>query len=363
MPTVSSSPSLLDLGWDDDWAAALAAASDPDLTPGRVSRIDRGVSTVITATGPVRVSAVATQTIAVGDWVTLAPDPTATGRWALAVILPRRCAFRRAGDGPAARAQVVAANIDTVLLVDAIDGQLSVRHLERYVALAWQSGAVPAIVITKADLASPEQVRRHVAAVAEVARGVAVHVVSAATGQGLQDLAPYLAPGRTVALLGLSGAGKSTLVNLLAGDQILATSTVRADGKGRHTTTYRELVPLPGGGLVIDTPGMRALSVSAAVGGVAQVFADIEDLASRCGFPDCSHTSEPGCAVMAALAAGDLSGTRLASWRQLRNETPAEDPQVARLRIVERKRQKASAKAIRSRSRATQRRLASPPPS
>jgi ribosome biogenesis GTPase len=299
--------------------------------------------------------------LAVGDWVALTPEATATGHRVLAAILPRRCAFRRVSDDPAAREQVVAANIDTVLLVDAIDGQLSVRHLERYVALAWQSGAVPVIVITKSDLAGPGEMDDYVARVAEVASGVAVHVVSAATGEGLDELAPYLAPGRTVALLGLSGAGKSTLVNLLAGGEILATGAVRGDGKGRHTTTHRELVPIPGGGLVIDTPGMRALSVSTATEGVAQVFADIEDLQSRCGYPDCSHTTEQGCAIVAAVEAGQLSATRVASWQQLRAETPPETPQVARRRVVERKRTKAVAKATRARARATQRRLEAPP--
>ena len=358
MPTAS--PSLLDLGWDDDWAVTQGAGSDPALIPGRVSRIDRGVSTVLTAAGPMRIAAVAGLTLAVGDWVTLGAAPETGPGWAFVAILPRRCAFRRAADGPGARPQVVAANIDTVLLVDAIDGQLSVRHLERYVALAWQSGAVPVIVITKADLATPEQVRQHVAAVAEVAVGVAVHVLSAATGEGLDQLAPYLAPGRTVALLGLSGAGKSTLVNLLAGEIVLATGAVRSDGKGRHTTTHRELVPIPGGGLLIDTPGMRALSVSTAVEGVAQVFADVEELAGACGFGDCSHTTEVSCAIVAAVASGELSAARLASWRQLRTVPSGEDPKVVRLRIIERKRQKATAKASRARSRA-QRKLASPP--
>lgn len=363
VPTVSPALPLADLGWDEDWAIALAAGPDPTVVPGRVSRIDRGISTVLTISGAVRVFAVPEIKLAVGDWVTLEAEPTATGHRVLTGILPRRCAFRRVSDDPSAREQVVAANIDTVLLVDAIDGQLSVRHLERYVALAWQSGAVPVIVITKADLASPAEVSDYVARVAEVASGVAVHVVSASTGEGLEDLAPYLAPGRTVALLGLSGAGKSTLVNLLAGGEVLATGAVRADGKGRHTTTHRELVPIPGGGLVIDTPGMRALSVSTATEGVAQVFADIEEFQSQCGYLDCSHTSEQGCAVLAAVASGELSATRVASWRQLRGETPVESPQVARLRIVERNRTKATAKATRARARATQRRLEAEPPS
>jgi len=375
VPPATPSLSLLDLGWDDSWAAALAAQSDGSLTPGRVSRIDRGISTVLIAGGPVRVAAVADLQLAVGDWVTLTLDPTTgaldpttgaldptTGDWVLAGILPRRCAFRRVTDGPAARQQVVAANIDTVFLVDAIDGQLSVRHLERYVVLALQSGAQPVIVVTKSDLASPEQVSEHLAQVAQAASGAPVHVVSAATDQGVDALAPYLGPGRTVALLGLSGAGKSTLVNLLVGAQVLATGAVRSDGKGRHTTTYRELVAIPGGGLLIDTPGMRALSVATATEGVALVFADIEELETRCRFPDCSHTTEAGCAVMEAVATGDLSAERLASWRQLRSETPPEDPAAARVRVAVRKRDKASAKATRAQSRATQRKLALPPP-
>jgi ribosome biogenesis GTPase len=353
--------SLSDLGWDDEWAAALAGQSDLTLVPGRVSRIDRGISTVLTATGAVRVAAVADLRVAVGDWVALAGEPGATGQMVLAAILPRRCAFRRVSDDPAAREQVVAANIDSVLLVDAIDGQLSGRHLERYVALAWQSGATPVIVITKSDLASPAEVDQFLAAVTEVASGVAVHIISAATGVGLEQLAPYLAPGRTVALLGLSGAGKSTLVNLLAGSTVLATGAVRGDGKGRHTTTYRELVPIAGGGMVIDTPGMRALSVSSAAVGVAQVFTDIEELAMQCRFPDCSHTTEQGCAIVAAVDAGELSAARVASWRQLLSETLAESPQITRLRVVERKRHKATAKAVRSLARATQRKLAPPP--
>jgi ribosome biogenesis GTPase / thiamine phosphate phosphatase len=362
VPTATPVLTLRDLGWDEQWAAALASEADPTLTAGRVSRIDRGISTVLTASGPVRVAAVSDLRLAVGDWVTLAPDEATTGAVILAGILPRRCAFRRVTDDAGGREQVVAANIDTVLLVDAIDGQLSARHLERYVALAFQSGAIPVIVITKADLASADEVDRYVAAAQEVAAGVAIHVISAATGAGLDQLGPYLAPGRTVALLGLSGAGKSTLVNLLAGEAVLATGAVRGDGKGRHTTTYRELVPIPGGAMLIDTPGMRALSVATAAEGVAQVFSDIEELETRCAYPNCSHTTEEGCAVMAAVGAGELSATRLASWRQLRLETPGESTQLARLRIVERKRQKKSAKATRSQLRASERKLAAPPP-
>ncbi len=384
MSTASVPSSLVDLGWDADWEAALAVAASATvtagatdggaplapgratetagpLTPGRVSRIDRGISTVLTAVGPVRVAAVTSLPLAVGDWVTLAASPLGASAWVLAGLLPRRSAFRRVTDNAGAREQIVAANIDTVLIVDAVDGQLSARHLERYVALAWQSGAEPVVVITKVDLAPPEAVARHAAEVHAVATDVAVLEVSATTGVGLDRLAPYLGAGRTVALLGLSGAGKSTLVNLLAGEEVLATGAVRGDGKGRHTTTYRELVPLPGRGMLIDTPGMRALSVAAATEGVAQVFSDLEALARGCEFDDCSHTSERNCAVTAAVAEGLVTEERLASWRQLQLETPADTPQVARRRIVERKKQKKTAKAGRARTRALARKPAAPP--
>jgi len=352
VPLASPSPSLADLGWDEGWAQALAATPDPLLTPGRISRIDRGLCTVLTATGPQRVSTVSDVAVAVGDWVTVSPESAPGTQRQLAALLPRRCAFRRTTDDPAARESVVAANIDTVLLVDAIDGNLSARHLERYLALSWQSGATPVVLITKADLASTERVLEWVTAVEAVALGVAVHVVSAVTGQGIEKLGPYLAPGRTVALLGLSGAGKSTLVNLLAGAEILTTGRVRSDGQGRHNTTHRELVPLPGGGLLIDTPGMRALSVVGAQAGVARAFDDVERLADACEFADCSHTNEPGCAILAAVATGLLSGERLESWRRLREQPHQPDHETVRLQVEDRKRRKATDKVARARARA-----------
>ncbi len=269
----------------------------------------------------------------------------------VAAILGRRCTFRRSAGAPGATSQVVAANIDTVLLVTAMDRHLSVRHLERYLALAWQSGAVPVVVISKADLASGQVLAGRVAEVASVALDVDVQVVSAATGQGLDNLAQYLSPGRTVALLGLSGAGKSTLVNLLAGEEILTTALVRADGQGRHTTTHRELVLLPGGGMVIDTPGMRALSVSGADDGVRRTFADVEQMADRCHFADCGHSGDAGCAVRAAVAAGRLGADRLDSWLRNKGEPlPEQTRQAARLKVAERKRRKVLAKAARCRA-------------
>jgi ribosome biogenesis GTPase len=351
-------PSLLELGWDDAWAEALAESPDPGLMAGRVSRIDRGAFTVLTSEGPKRVGADRARVVAVGDWVTLAEAMASTGLHRLSGILPRRCTFRRAKEASGAE-QVVAANVDTVLLTDAVDGFLTTRHLERYLALAWQSGVLPVVVITKADLATPAVVEEHLAAVQAVALGVAVHVISSLTGDGISRLAPYLAEGKTVTLLGLSGAGKSTLVNLLAGEELLDTGLVSADGHGRHTTTHRQLVVLPGGGVLIDTPGMRALSVRAAAEGVAQAFEDIERLSRLCEYSDCSHRSESGCAILAAVAAGELSSERLESWRRLRGETGA-DHQFARLQVEDRKRRKAVAKAERAHSRVIARSAAPP---
>ena len=346
MPPV---PLLTDLGWDEGWAAALAETADPTLAPGRVSRVDRGVSTVLTAIGAVRVASGRGVDIAVGDWVTVGPGAAADDPPRVAGVLPRRCVFRRATPGADGGTQVVAANIDTVLVVDALDGNLSLRHLERYLALAWESGATPVVVVTKADLDTAEAVADAVAAVESVALEVAVHVVSAATGVGLHLLSPYLGHGRTVALLGLSGAGKSTLVNLLAGAEVLATGAVRSDGKGRHTTTHRELVLLPSGGLLVDTPGMRALSVGGAGQGIRQAFAEVEALAETCARSDCTHHAQPGCAVAAAVAAGRLAPGRMESWLRLRGEPDPTDHQAARDSLDARRRAKALAKTARRR--------------
>jgi len=338
---------LRDLGWDDRWTASLAVTADPSLTPGRVSRIDRGAMTVLTASGPRRARAVRGLAVAVGDWVTIGPESIADDLQPVVAILGRRTAFRRMTEGAGALEQVVASNIETVFVVNAIDGHLSVRHLQRYLALVAGSGASPVVVITKADLGSSEQVDGWVRALGDVAPGVPVVVISTATGRGIGELAEYLRPGRTVALLGLSGAGKSTLVNVLAGSALLATGEVRPDGQGRHVTTHRQLVLLPGGGLIIDTPGMRALSVSGAVEGTRAAFADLEALARWCDFADCSHGGEKGCAVRLAVAGGHVTADRLEGWLRIREQAQPPDRRADRLRILDRKRRKAAAKLAR----------------
>jgi len=235
-------------------------------------------------------------------------------------VLPRRTKFSRmaATDHGQTVEQVVAANVDVVFLVAGLDGDLNLRRLERYLALAWESGAEPVVVLTKADLCG--DVEAAVLAVESVAIGVAVHAVSNLTGEGLDDLRRYFVGNRTVAALGSSGVGKSSLLNRLAGEELMATGDVRADGRGRHTTTNRQLLLLPDGGLFLDTPGMRELRLWESEDGLAQAFDDVAEAAALCRFSDCSHEREPGCGVQAALANGTLDRERYASWRKLQAE-------------------------------------------
>ncbi len=295
----------------------------------------------MTGTTEIRVTVERGVEIAVGDWVGIGAGPTDGDGPQIVAVLPRRHVFSRAA-GTRSTKQIVAANIDTVLLCDALDGELGLRHLERYLALAWESGATPVVLITKSDTVPPAVVADAVKSIEAVAQGVQVLVISSTTGEGMADLSRYLVPGETVALLGLSGAGKSTLANELAGVEILATGPVRRDGKGRHTTSHRELVLLPGGGLLIDTPGMRALSVVAGARGVEQAFHDLEMLSNDCEYTNCGHTSEHGCALLAALSEGRLSRERLDSWLRLRAEPQSVDHAAERRAIDDRKRRKAA---------------------
>jgi ribosome biogenesis GTPase len=309
---------LEQLGWDATFAGQLTALGDHDLVPGRVSRYDGGAVTVLTAAGPVRATLAgrlryAGEDVAVGDWVALRSTQ-------IHAVLPRRSTFSRLAVGGETVTQIVASNVDTVFVVTPLTGEVKLRWLERYLTVAWQSGANPVVVLTKADLhPAPEQA---VADASAVAYGVPVHAVSGTTGDGLAALGPYLVPGRTVAMVGASGVGKSTLANELSGGTAgLATAAVRdSDGRGRHTTTYRQLVVLPSGALLIDTPGMRELALADADEGVDTAFADIAELADGCRFHDCAHDAEPGCAVQSAIAAGDLDPDRLTSWRKLQRE-------------------------------------------
>ena len=255
---------------------------------------------------------------AVGDWVVVELHGAgSTG--VIHEVLPRRSKFVRKMAGKKMEEQVIAANVDTALLVSALDGDFNPRRVERYLAQCWESGARPVIVLNKADAC--DEVREKAVEMERVAIGTAVCVVSARTGQGFGELEEFLRPGHTLVLLGSSGVGKSTIANRLLGEALQEVQPVReSDSKGRHTTTARELFELPGGALLMDTPGLRELQLWDAKDGVAQTFADIDALAAQCRFVDCRHEGEPGCAVLAAVSAGTLDAARLENRRKLLRE-------------------------------------------
>ena len=300
--------------------------------PGRVAVQHRGAYDVITEDGElrsevpqrlVREAATPAELPAVGDWVVV--EPSEPGRGVIHALLERRTRFSRlAAHDPGSHTtheQVVAANVDVVFVMSSITDDLGMRRLERYLTLAWESGARPVVLLTKADLV--DDPAPAIAEVAEVAGGVPVHAISIRTGIGLDHIREALPPGVTGALLGSSGVGKSTLVNVLIGEELLATQEVRPDGQGRHTTTRRELIMLPGGGLVIDTPGMRELQLWVADHGLEEAFDDVTSLFAGCRFNDCRHETEPGCAVLAALADGRLTEERWETYRKLERELEA----------------------------------------
>ena len=306
--------------------------------------------TVLTVTGELRAPVTAEiahdpdplRAPTVGDWVALLAG-------SIVALLARRSAIVRASAGDAERPQVLAANVDKVLVVCSLEGHFKPRRLERLLVLAWQCGASPVAVLTKADIAT--DLEGALAAAKSLIGGGDVVAVSSVTGAGLDEICGLLEPGATVALLGPSGAGKSTLANKLGrGTVELATGSVRGDGKGRHTTTARELVRLPGGAMLIDTPGLRSLALWDADEAIGDAFGEVEELAAACRFSDCAHESEPGCAIKAAIAAGSLDLARYASFEKLRREqhhlTARVDPHA---RAEERKRFKALNKLMRQR--------------
>lgn len=309
-------------------------------TPALLTRVDRSAYDVLTPDGPARVPSTSDD-LTVGDWLALDGD-------VVAACLPRTSLLVRGDVRGRSRPQPLAANVDVVLLCLGLSGPLPLRRLERLLTLSWESGATPVVVLTKADLcpdpdAAVRQVQPH-------APGCEVVTVSAAHGD-VAALAPYATS--TLVLLGASGAGKSTVVNALMGGDVMAIGETRhVDGKGRHTTTHRELLVLPGGGVIIDTPGLRGVALHAADDGLSLAFSDVEELATACRFADCAHQTEPGCAVLASVVSGDLGQDRVDSWRKLQRELAFQARRTdARLRAEEARKWKQITKAHRARQR------------
>jgi ribosome biogenesis GTPase / thiamine phosphate phosphatase len=338
-------------GWNDEIARAFEEHA-PGLEPARVAVQHRGVWEVVTKdgdalveiTGRFRHAAEPGELPVVGDWVGLRDGP-------IDAVLPRSSKFSRKTAWTEVSEQVLVANVDVAFLVMGLDERdFKVRRLERYLTTAWEGGATPVIVLNKVDLAS--DLEAQIAETETVAFGVPIHAVSAETGEGVEDLRRHLTGNRTVALLGSSGVGKSSIINRLLGEEHFRIGDVRSDGRGRHTTTHRELVPVPGGGVIVDTPGLRELQLWESDGGLDQAFADVAELVAQCRFSDCEHRTEPGCAIKSALADGSLASERWESYLKLQRELARLESKLdPKLRSEQRKKWAAVTKSHRHRGK------------
>ena len=337
---------LDELGWNDRFASAFDDLADAELQPGRLAA-DYSTKFLVQLAGAAPLATLGNalrgaRQVAVGDWVAIRHTPGSTE---IRAVLPRQSAITREAPGAETAQQVIAANVDLIFIATSADSDFNLRRIERLLTVAYQSGAAPVIVLTKVDLKNPDPFE---AELATIATGVPVVAVSGRTGAGIEAVRLHLSHGKTAVLVGSSGVGKSTLINRLVGEEVLRTADVHKSGQGRHTTSHRQLLKVPGGGLIIDTPGLREIQLWAGAEALAEVFEDIEALALGCRFTDCRHETEPGCAVIAALEGGTLDASRFASYRKLQRELRAIEVKAdVRLQIEERRKWKAIHKSAK----------------
>ncbi len=317
-----------DLGWNDFFQKQADSLLKHGREVGRVAEQHRTEFVLFTRHGELRAAIAGKIRLmassrkdypGVGDWVMIEPRPTESFA-RITAILPRRTKFSRKAPGQETEEQILAANIDTAFWITSVTAEFNPRRVERYLTAVWESGACPAIILNKADLGNTEDIDRHVRELAAVAPGIPIHALSALRREGFGQLAPYLVRGSTVVFLGVSGVGKSSIVNVLLGKDTQRVEEIReSDSRGRHTTTTRQLILLPGGGMVIDTPGIRELQIWD-TGGPLESFGDIETIAPACRFDDCAHVNEPGCAVKAAVEEGRIDRNHYENFLKLKRE-------------------------------------------
>jgi ribosome biogenesis GTPase len=349
---------LASLGWNDRLRDAFEQIEEKELVPARVMLEHRKGYSVWSELGELEAEVpgkmrhdakLSSELPAVGDWIAVRVLP-GERRGQVVAVLPRSSKFSRKVAGEQVDEQVVAANVDIAFLVSGLDQEPNLRKIERYLTVAWESGAQPVVVLAKSDLA--DDAAQALEDVVAIAPGVPVHAVSNLTGEGFEELQDYFEPGKTFAVMGSSGVGKSSFINRLVGEEVMTTQEIRWDGKGRHTTTHRELIVLPQGGSIIDTPGMRELQLWDASEGLESAFSDVLELAEGCRFRDCIHESEPGCAVKLALEEGRLAPERFQSYRkQLREIAAIARKRDKQLANIEAKKWKKLTRDARARAR------------